>query len=358
MNVHDLDMRITAAKHIRWMPSSIVFDGCGVTVEGWALNLWDDPASIRFTVNGQDFDHVEWPLPSPYLLDHFDGIPHAEMSHFRCRHRLKPGETLFPGGLARFNVTGPFGEHRRSYRTAWFVADPRLEPPVPSAAQITRVIGSGELTAFQWGGATIVSRIDHLLRDRFDRSLASFDAVLDWGCGAGRLSRYLPLFTANVTGVDIDADTVRTCKETMPAIDFTTVDLLPPMPFPDGRFDLVIGLSVLTHLTQEAQDAWLPELHRITRPDGIVLLSVQGLAQSALYRTPPEILLRTHRLGLNCLGNNDQLAGFISDDSYYKDTMYSQDYIFSSWSRYFDVLEIVDAMAGNQDLVVLRRRAE
>lgn len=358
MNVHDLDMRIAAAKYIRWLPSSITIKGDEASVEGWALNVWDDPAQARFTINGQDFDEVEWPLPSPYLLDHFGGIPNADASHFRCRHRAKAGETLFPDGFARFNVTGQFGEHRRSYRTAWFVADPASEPPMPSSAQIARVIGTGDLTAFQWGGATIVSRIAHYLLDRFDRSLGSFDAVLDWGCGAGRLSRYLPKFTPNLTGIDIDADNVRNCKETIPDVDFAAVDLLPPTPFSDGRFDLVIGLSVLTHMNQQVQDAWLPELRRVTKPGGLVLLSVQGLAQSALYRTPAEILLTTHRLGLNCRGGNAQLSGFIPDEEYYKDTIFSPDYIFSHWGRYFDVLEIVDAIAGNQDLVVLRRREE
>ncbi|MGC2857429.1 methyltransferase domain-containing protein [Novispirillum sp. DQ9] len=362
MNVHDLDMRVAAAKHIRWLPASITITDDVVAVEGWALSLWDDPAQGRFTLNGQDFDEVEWPLPSSYLRDHFDGLPHAEMSHFRCRHRTRPGETVFPGGFARFNAVGQFGEHRRSYRTAWFVADPKIEPPLPSQAQIARVIGSGDVTAFQWGGATIINRIEHFLRDRFDRSLASFDAVLDWGCGAGRLSRYLPKFTATLpgalTGADIDADNVRNCRETIPEGTFHVVDLMPPTPFADGQFDLVIGLSVLTHMNAQVQDAWLPELRRITRPGALVLLSVQGLAQSALYRTPADILLETHRLGLNCRGVNGQLAGFIPDDDYYKDTLYSPDYIYSHWGRHFDVLEIVEAMAGNQDLVVLRRRAD
>ena len=34
---------------------------------------------------------------------------------------------------------------------------------------------------------------------------------------------------------------------------------LPPLPFADGAFDLVIVISVFTHLPRDSQDAWLAE---------------------------------------------------------------------------------------------------
>ncbi|MGY1688890.1 class I SAM-dependent methyltransferase [Geodermatophilus sp. SYSU D01105] len=50
----------------------------------------------------------------------------------------------------------------------------------------------------------------------------------------------------------------------------------PPLPFDDGRFDLVLGYSVFTHLPVDHQDAWLAELRRVTRPGGLLLLTVHG----------------------------------------------------------------------------------
>ena len=53
-------------------------------------------------------------------------------------------------------------------------------------------------------------------------------------------------------------------------------DGLPPLPFDDARFDLVLGYSVFTHLNVQYQDAWLGELRRLVRPGGILLLSISG----------------------------------------------------------------------------------
>ena len=48
---------------------------------------------------------------------------------------------------------------------------------------------------------------------------------------------------------------------------------LPPLPYADGSFDLIYGVSVFTHLSEEHQRAWLPELRRILKPGGLLLLS-------------------------------------------------------------------------------------
>lgn len=358
MNIYQADIQLAAARYLRWMPDSIVVTAEDVTVVGWALSVWDGPDQQRILINGVDADQVEWPMESPDLLVPFADIPGAAASRFRCRHRRRDGWALFPDGFARLNVTGRFGEHRLSYRTAWYLADPAREQAMPSRAQIERVIGNGDAWAFTLGGATIVKRFEQLLLERFGRPLASFEAVLDWGCGAGRLTRYLSLLAPSVTGIDIDADNVASCARTLPDARFLHVDLMPPTPLPDAAFDLVVGLSVLTHLAEPVQDAWLQELRRITRPDALLLLSVQGLAQMALYGTPPELHREAHRHGILDAGANTQLQEVVEDASYYRNVMHSPDYIMARWSRWFDVLDIVGGTAGNQDVVLLRRRAD
>lgn len=125
-----------------------------------------------------------------------------------------------------------------------------------------------------------------------------------------------------------------------------------------ASFDLVLGLSVLPHLAEPVQDAWLAELRRITRAGGLLLLSVQGLAQMALYRTPASQKLEAHRKGFHDIGGNVQLDAVIDDLTYYRDVLHSPDYILSHWGQYFDVLDIIEGIAGNQDVVVLRRRTD
>ena len=51
---------------------------------------------------------------------------------------------------------------------------------------------------------------------------------------------------------------------------------LPPLPFADGAFDLVIVISVFTHLPRDSQDAWLAELERVTGPGTVVIATVHG----------------------------------------------------------------------------------
>jgi SAM-dependent methyltransferase len=358
MNIYHADIQIAAARYLGWMPDYIAVTDDDITVSGWALSIWNEPAQLRFLINGADFDQVDRTLASPDLLAPFAHIPHAVNSRFFCRHRRDGRQDLFADGFIRLNVTGPFGEHRLSYRTAWYLADPAREPDMPSPAQIERVIGTGNLQIFRLGGATIAKHVEQLLLERFDRSIGSFEAILDWGCGAGRLSRYLSLLSPSVTGIDIDADNVACCDRTLPGARFVHIDLMPPTPFADGAFDLVIGLSVLTHLDEPVQDAWLAELRRITRPGALLLLSVQGLAQMVFFDTPPTLNLEAHRRGILDTGANDQLQAVLDHPSYYRNVMHSPDYIMTRWSRWFDVLDIIPAMAGTQDLVLLRRRAD
>lgn len=358
MDIYQADTQLAAAKHLRWMPDHIYAVDGEITVEGWALTVWDSQDQQRFLVNGVDFDQVEWPIASPDLLGPFSNIPNAAASRFRCRHRAADGWDVFPGGFASFNVTSRFGEHRLSYRTAWYLADPAREPAMPSLTQIARVIGSGDANAFRIGGATIVKRFEQLLLERLGRPFASFEAILDWGCGAGRLSRYLSMLSPSVTGIDIDTDNVAGCALALASARFLQVDLMPPTSLPDAAFDLVVGVSVLTHLDEPVQNAWLAELRRITRPGALLLLSVEGLAQMALYRRPAELRRETYRKGILDGGVNTQLQGVISDDVYYRNMMHSPDYIMTAWSAWFDVLDIVEGIAGNQDVVLLRRRLD
>ncbi|MFY8107189.1 MAG: class I SAM-dependent methyltransferase [Elstera sp.] len=357
MDLFQADLQLAAAKHLRWLPSHIGLEGDEVTVEGWALSFWDRPERMRFLINGRDAEHVEWPIASPHLLDHFPHVPGAEAARFRLRHRFTDGAARYPDGFIRLNVTGPFGEHRKTYGTAWYLSDPAQEQALPTDGRIVRVIGVADAQSYRLGGATIAKRFEALMQDRFERSLASFKAVLDWGCGAGRLTRYLVRLSSAVTGVDIDADNIAGCAEMIKGAHFSTVPLMPPTAFEDGQFDLVVGLSVLTHLDEAAQDVWLAELRRIVMPGGLLLLSIQGMAQMVLYRDTAETQKAIQAAGFYYTGQNAQLEGFIPDPSYYKNISHSHDYIAAHWAQFFEVLDIIPAIAGNQDLVVLRRPA-
>lgn len=356
MSLFEADLQLAVIKNLKWMPDRIAVEADSLVMEGWALGLWSSQDEYRFLINGLDFDVVLWPLPSPDLLDCFPDVPLAAASRFSCTHYFLDKRELFTDGIARFNVTNRFGEHVWSYRTAWYLADRTTELALPPLTQIAKVIGVADENAFLWGGATIVSRFAHLLAERFDRPLASFNSILDWGCGVGRLTRHLVSFGPRVTGMDFDVEAILCCKATLPNVDFVHAALLPPAPVDCESFDLVIGLSVMPHLTEALQDAWLAELKRITAPGAILLLSVQGLTQMALYRMPKERRLAAQREGLHDACGSVPAGLAIEDTIYPRDILHSPSYILSHWGKYFEILDIIEAIAGNQDVVVMRRR--
>jgi SAM-dependent methyltransferase len=103
-------------------------------------------------------------------------------------------------------------------------------------------------------------------------------SVLDFGCGPGRtLSAFLQDGErAEFVGCDIHADSIAwATAELSPPFSFFVCRDAPPLAQPDQRFDLVYGMSVFTHITDQWSN-WLVELHRVMRPGAIAVLSVLG----------------------------------------------------------------------------------
>lgn len=101
-------------------------------------------------------------------------------------------------------------------------------------------------------------------------------SVLDFGCGSGRIARWLAgdiiSRGGEFTGSDLNPTLVRWCSEHLPG-RYTLNGLRPPLPFEAARFDLIYAHSVLTHLTEEVAKGWLAEIHRLLRPQGLAILT-------------------------------------------------------------------------------------
>jgi len=355
-NIHQVLQQLRLAEIVGCVLDRANVVGDTFEAVGWAVSPTTRLEDLRFLLNGKPFAEVAWPLASPDVAAAFPGLPYATACRFVCRHPVTTADAVFPGDYATIACVPPYGVHQRTYRRSHSVLNPALEAPMPDAARIDRVIG-GDAASFRQGGATIAKRFDAYLAERFGRPLASFASVLDWGCGAGRVTRHLVrLCAGQVTGVDIDHDNIGWCQESLPQARFLVGPLQPKLPLDDGAFDLAIGISVFTHLDEPTQFRWLDELRRVVRPGGIVLMSIHGMAQLAFYNSPGTFLLDAYRQGFMFYGQNGQLDTVLDDKTYYKNVIQSHDYVFARWSEYFDVVEIVEGMAGNQDLVVMLRR--
>lgn len=105
-------------------------------------------------------------------------------------------------------------------------------------------------------------------------------AVLDWGCGPGRIIRHmrasLPGRTLTLTGTDANARSIAWCKAHLPGATFAVNGFEPPLAFAGASFDAVYSFSVLTHLSGEVQSRWTAELRRVLRPGGVLLCTTHG----------------------------------------------------------------------------------
>ncbi len=108
-------------------------------------------------------------------------------------------------------------------------------------------------------------------------ALDDVDALLDWGCGCGRILRnWKNLTRTRIAGCDINSEMVEWCAANLSFADVTVNDLSPPLPYADASFGLVYAFSVMTHLNEELQLAWARECFRVLEPGGYWLFSTLG----------------------------------------------------------------------------------
>lgn len=75
-------------------------------------------------------------------------------------------------------------------------------------------------------------------------------AILDVGCGLGMYVRAFRRFSQDVHGVDIDEEKVAEASQELPNIRVASAE---DLPYPDGRFDLVLSHEVIEHVADDRQ---------------------------------------------------------------------------------------------------------
>jgi SAM-dependent methyltransferase len=274
------------------------------------------------------------------------------VSGFRCR--IDPKD--IPEGVKDLEFA--YADRRTlAPLAASFWHFPGVDTPLPEPARRIRVQGSEDAIGFVLYGAYTYRVLVDALDRAFEKTFDDFPNVLDWGCGSGRVLRYLAArHRLNLTGVDIDADNIEWCKTTFPKCSFQAIDLDPPLPLATESIDLVYGISVFTHLSERDQFKWLDELRRITRSGGVLLLSLHG--DHAWFRNrshaPRSTYVNWKRHGFFDAGHDPNLTGFIRDAKYYRAVWHDVNYVAREWSRFFKVVEHFPGMLHlYQDLVVL-----
>ena len=170
--------------------------------------------------------------------------------------------------------------------------------------------------------------------------LGSHGRILDFGCGCGRTLIHLKDLapSAQIDGTDIDAKAIQWCKQYLPFATFKLNSEMPPLDYPANTFDLIYAISVFTHLSEEHESRWLEELQRIARPEGILVVTVNGLTGDKGF-----VFERSYETGLF--------------PDWYQNTYHSEQYVFANFSKFFAVLGYFPrSLNASQDVVVLQKR--
>jgi len=323
----------------------------GKVLSGWMLlpdQVWD---RIDVTVDGCPYGTAER-FPRPDVAAVYGWIAHAADSGFRV---TLPPEKLPEGGTVRLELTGMRGETPVA-QMGILLKDVLDGLPTPTPELARRVVGSPDPLYFKLGGLRAFGELQLILQ-RWTGG-ARFRRVLDWGCGCGRLSVHLQRegLAEELFGCDIDGEAVAWCQESLPGGRFERCGEFPPTPYPDRHFDLLIAFSVFTHLSEEAQQAWLAEAHRILAPGGRMVTTVNGpFASRIAFQQHAGTYLAS---GIWDRIQDGALQG-VASDGYYRGTYQTPAYTYERWSRWFEIEGYIDRGLGNhQDVVLLRRRED
>ena len=175
--------------------------------------------------------------------------------------------------------------------------------------------------------------------------------VLDFGCGSGRVLReFLPeAVSAEFWGCDLHRSTIAWLDQHLsPPLRFFVNDAI-PTPHPDSHFDLVYAISVFTHITHE-WSAWLLELHRILKPDGLLVATFLG---------PPLWREWGEESDENALGMRVLRLGQGLDTTSGPRVLHSPWWLRAHWGRAFNLLSLEPSgFAGESHGYVIGRKKE
>jgi len=99
--------------------------------------------------------------------------------------------------------------------------------------------------------------------------------VLDAGCGAGRMSRYLADRGCAVQGVDLSPGMVEMARRDHPDLGFAVASLT-DLPFPDDTFAGVMVWYSAIHTPPQGQPQIFAEVARVLRPGGHLVIGLQA----------------------------------------------------------------------------------
>ncbi len=229
--------------------------------------------------------------------------------------------------------------------------DFRANNLLPSDLLRHLVVHSINPQAFLEEGKAGVEIIKSILAEN-NLDLLSMKNILDFGAGCGRVFRWWQEYSSaiNFWACDVNADVIAWCRENLAFGSFTVNNLLPPTVYTDAQFDLIYLFSVFTHLASETQVKWLDEFARISRPGGVLMVSVHGDYHANFL--PKDCLKTYKKQGYYVMSKNAEGENICTS---YQNRKYSE-HLFSKQFKVLKYYAGVFKTCGNQDLYLLKKK--
>ncbi len=117
-------------------------------------------------------------------------------------------------------------------------------------------------------------RLEHMHRYIVARELVKGKRVLDIASGEGYGSYILSQKAMSVVGVDIGKDAVEHASNTYHNENLEYLEgSCTEIPLPDHSIDVIISFETIEHIGSEEQHAFMSEIKRVLKPNGVLLLS-------------------------------------------------------------------------------------
>lgn len=176
--------------------------------------------------------------------------------------------------------------------------------------------------------------------------------LLDFGSGYGRVSRFYPHFfpNAEILVSEIKENALRYQQE---ALGFTPVlHGSEPQELGTGKFDLIIAISVFTHLPEELTRSWLKQLYTQLEDGGKMLFTYVNVNQlpSEFHTRDYHFTTHSEDAGVNWVSDR------ITNQEAYGSAFYTEEKLRKLVQEELGVEpEIVKALSGKQDGAIISK---